>query len=190
MVLLSDSFFDLHQAEPNMHVFRQVGLDGYFGLEPWGVDIQRAYELMTTINKDGVATLSMPEGETVQVQISEDLISEALYLPKSSTTYKMPYHLPEKDRKQLFLQKPGKKETFNELICKELDLPLRLYNQRFVMGKPQKYTQPCKRVVGHMHRAITQGKTMPGDFSFHIRQDLIAQRDSKSLKEKPHLANS
>ena len=124
---------------------------------------------MTTINKDGVATLSTPKGETVQVQILEDLISEALHLPKSSIAYKMPYHLPDQDRKQLFLQKPGKKETFNELICKELELPLRLYSQHFVIGKPQKYTQPCKRVAGHMHRAITQGKTMPADFNYHIR---------------------
>ena len=119
-----------------MNIFKQVGLDGYFGLEPWGIDIQRAYELMTTINKEGVATLSMPEGETVQVQISEDLISEALHLPKSRTAYKMPYHLQDHDRKKLFLQIPSKKETFNELICKELDLPLRLYSQHFVMGMP------------------------------------------------------
>ena len=103
MVLLPNSFFDLHQAERNMQVFKQVGLDGYFGLDPWGVDIQRAYELMTTINSDGVATLSMPKGETVHVQISKDLISEALNLPKSSSAYKMPYHLPEQDRKQIFL---------------------------------------------------------------------------------------
>ena len=143
-----------------------MGLDGYFGLEPWGVDLQRAYELMTTIDKDGVATLSMPEGETMQV--SADLISEALHLPNPSDAYKMPYHLPEQEKKQLFLQIPNKKETFNELICKELDLPLRLYSQHFVMGKPQKYTQPCKRVAGHMYRALrtclltsahTSGKT-------------------------------
>ena len=123
MVLLPDTFFDLHQAEPNMDVFKKVGLDGYFGLEPWGVDLQRAYELMTTIDKDGVATLTMPEGETMQVQISADLISEALHLPKPDAAYKMPYHLPVQETKQLFLQIPNKKETFNELICKELDLP-------------------------------------------------------------------
>lgn len=58
MVLLPDTFFDLHQVEPNMKILRHVGLDGYFGLEPWGVDLQRTYELMTTINKEGVATLS------------------------------------------------------------------------------------------------------------------------------------
>ena len=173
MVLLPDTFFDLHQAEPNMEIFKKkVGLDGYFGLEPWGIDIQRAYELMTTINKEGVATLSMPEGETMQVQISAELVSEALHLPMPSTAYKMPYHLPDQEKKQLFLQIPNKKETFNELICKELDLPLRLYSQHFVMGKPQKYTQPCKRVAGHMYRALTQGKTLPADFSTHIRQDL------------------
>ena len=68
-------------------------------------------------------------------------------------------------------------------------MPLRLYSQHFVMGKPQKYTQPCKRVAGHMYRALTQGKTQPADFSYHIRQDLIAHKESKTLKEKPHLAN-
>ena len=82
---------------------------------------------MTTIDKDGVATLTMPEGETMQVQISADLISEALHLPKPNSAYKMPYHLPVQETKQIFLQIPNKKETFNELICKELDLPLRLY---------------------------------------------------------------
>ena len=86
-----------------MKIFRQVGLDGYFGLEPWGVDIQRAYELMTTINKEGVATLSTPEGEIVQVQISEDMISEALHLPKPSQAAKIPHHLIEQERKDTFL---------------------------------------------------------------------------------------
>ena len=63
VVILLESFFALHQAQPNMQVFRQVGLDGYFGLEPWGVDMQRDYELMTTINSDGVATLTNQEGK-------------------------------------------------------------------------------------------------------------------------------
>ena len=40
-----------------------------------------------------------------------------------------------------------------------------------------------------MYRALTQGKVLPADFSTHIRQDLIAYRESKSMKEKPHLAN-
>ena len=128
-------FLTYTKLEPNMNIFKKVGLDGYFGLEPWGVDLQRAYELMTTIDKDGVATLTMPEGETMQVQISADLISEALHLPKPDTAYKMPYHLPVQETKQLFLQIPNKKETFNELICKEL---VRLYSQHFVMGKSQK----------------------------------------------------
>ena len=41
--------------------------DGYFNLEPWEVDFQRAYELTTTINEDGVATLTDKAGEEVQV---------------------------------------------------------------------------------------------------------------------------
>lgn len=79
LVILPESFFDLHHVEVNMRIFKQVGLEGYFGLEPWGVDIQRAYELMTTINSDGMATLTNKEGEKVQVHISKELISKALH---------------------------------------------------------------------------------------------------------------
>ena len=43
-------------------VFRRVGLDGYFSLKPCGVDIQRAYELMTTIDKIGIVTLTRKDG--------------------------------------------------------------------------------------------------------------------------------
>ena len=69
------------------------------------------------------------------MQISEDLISEALHLPKSSNAFKIPHHLTDRERKDTFLVMQGKKETFSELIRKELDLPLRLYSQHFVMGK-------------------------------------------------------
>lgn len=61
-----------------------MGLDGYFKLDPWGIELQRAYELMTTINQDGIATLENKEGEEVHVQILEALISEALKFPSSS----------------------------------------------------------------------------------------------------------
>lgn len=154
-VILPDSFFALHKAEPNMDIFKKVGLDGYFGLEPWGVDHQRAYELMTSIDQDGVATLTSKDGDEVQVQISETLISEALKLPTPKQAFKIPHHLTEQERRETFMVLQGSKETFGDLIRKELDLPLRLYSLHFIMGKPQKYTQPCKRVAGLMMKAIS-----------------------------------
>ena len=67
MMVLPDSFFKLHQVKPCIEIFEKVGLDNYFKLDPWEVDFQRAYELMTTINEDGVTTLTNKEGEEVQV---------------------------------------------------------------------------------------------------------------------------
>ena len=40
-----------------------------------------------------------------------------------------------------------------------------------------------------MTRDVSRGRVMLGDFSHHLRSDLIAHKESKGLKEKPHLAN-
>lgn len=126
-IILPDSFFNLHQAQLCMDIFKMVGLDGYFKLAPSGLDFQRAYELITTISEDGVATLTNKGGEEVQVQISKALISKALKLPSSKQAIKLPYHLTEKEKKDTFLVVQGKEETFNDLLVKEIDLPLWLY---------------------------------------------------------------
>lgn len=139
-VILPDIFFDFNKAPGVIEVFEKVGLDGYFKLDLWGVDTQRAYELMTTIDEDGVATLTSKSGEATQVQIFEDLIIEALHLPHSERAVRVPHQLTEIDKKAIFLIITNKKETFNGLLVKEIDFPLRLYSQHFIMGKPQKYT--------------------------------------------------
>lgn len=120
---------------------------------------------MTTINEDGVATLTNKEGDTIKVQISEALISEALKFPTAKKAIKLPYHLSEKEKSETFLVSKGKKETFNELFHKELDLSLCLYSQHFVMGKPPKYTQPCRRVARLMTRAFKKKKRIPQDYN-------------------------
>lgn len=88
-MILPDSFFSLQQVKQCMEIFEQVGLDGYFKLEPWGIDFHRAYKLMTSINEDAVVMLTNKEGERVQVQILEALISEALNLPTASQAIKL-----------------------------------------------------------------------------------------------------
>ena len=44
--------------EENLQVFKKLGIEEYFRLPPCGVDVQRAYELMTTMNEDGLAELT------------------------------------------------------------------------------------------------------------------------------------
>ena len=53
-----------------MDVFKRIGLEDYFWLPPYGVDIQRAHELMTTIDAIGTGELINLEGEKVVVLVN------------------------------------------------------------------------------------------------------------------------
>lgn len=58
LVMLPDTFFDVNRRKECKDMFHRVGLKGYYDLPPWGIDIQRSYELMTSINEDGGAEIT------------------------------------------------------------------------------------------------------------------------------------
>lgn len=35
-----------------------MGIEGFFHLPPWGVDVQRAYKLMTSMEEDGMIEIT------------------------------------------------------------------------------------------------------------------------------------
>lgn len=189
VVLPPENFFKLHKAKECQEVFRKVGLDGYFNLPPWGVDIQRSYELMTTIDKDGNAVLTGKDGEELTINITEETVCDALKLPPPNIAMKLPHHLTEQERKETFGTEPGKHETFKDLLDRKVALPLRLYSQHFSMGKPQKYTQPNKRVTTFLTKAAKHNMEQKGDFNKSILQDIISYKHSKDITTNPHLAN-
>ena len=47
-----NTIFAMQQRDKCKAVFCLVGLQGYFRLPPWGVDVQRSYELMSKIKED------------------------------------------------------------------------------------------------------------------------------------------
>lgn len=114
-----------------------MGLDQYFKLPPWGVDVQRAYELMTTINDEGKDTITDKEGTKLQVKITADLVSAALQMPTPQEAKKLPYQLNETERKKVFKQTFSTK-TFKDLVDLTLDHPLRLYAHHFAIGRPHR----------------------------------------------------
>lgn len=93
MVIPLDTFFKLHNNTECQRVFDKVGLDGYFKLPPWGIDVQRSYELMTAIDEDGHAEITDKDGVKVQVHITEEIMSEALKLPTPVQAQRFPYQL-------------------------------------------------------------------------------------------------
>jgi len=62
-----------------------VGLQEYFNQPPWGIDVQRSYELITSIDEDGEAQLTNNNGEVVTVEINQEFISDALKFKKNNT---------------------------------------------------------------------------------------------------------
>ena len=71
------NFFDLQNDAQVQNVFKQVSLEGYFRLPPWGMDYQRSYELMTSIDAAGNAVLADLKGARIRVKIDEALIEKA-----------------------------------------------------------------------------------------------------------------
>lgn len=133
---------------------------------------------MTTINDIGIATITDKDGVKLQVQITEEMISEALKLPTPQEAKKLPYHLTEQEKEIVFRPTLSTK-TFKDLRDKKLAQPLRLYSHHFAMGRPQKYTHPNKRVAGFMAKAMAASTKHPGDFSRGILSNIQSYKKSK-----------
>lgn len=53
--MLPNNFWTM-QAHPDLaEFFSRLGLSRYFSLAPWGIDVKRSWQLMTTIGEDGMA---------------------------------------------------------------------------------------------------------------------------------------
>lgn len=81
-----------------------------------GVDIQRSYELMTLIDKDGLETLRNKDNEKILVFINKHIINYALKFKEEHES--LSKHLNEVDRNKTFLQMKGKVGTFDDVAIK------------------------------------------------------------------------
>ena len=87
--------------EENIQIFKKLGIEEYFKLPPCGVDVQRAYELMTTMNKDGTAKPTDKDGQKVIVPVNEAIIRDALKFKEGRKD--LFHRMNEKDRGLVFL---------------------------------------------------------------------------------------
>ena len=73
-------FFALHKELAARKIFKTANMAGYFKLKPWGPDLQRAWELVRSIDKIGATTITNFDGHQVQVNISPKVIRDALHI--------------------------------------------------------------------------------------------------------------
>ena len=71
---------NLQTQHGTLNEFSKAGVAGYFTREVVEIDVRRAWELQSTIQDDGSATLTDKEGHTVRVNITEQTVREALNL--------------------------------------------------------------------------------------------------------------
>ena len=116
-------------------------MEDYFWLPPCGVDVQRAYELMTSIDSIGsTAELTNTYGEKVVVTVNENLVKEALHFKEG---YKdMKHRLTKSNHDKFFLQIKGKIGMFKDMAVEDAKPPLKLFMQNFDLKKSQKFTRP------------------------------------------------
>ena len=64
-----------------MAIYTKVGLESYFLLPSWGMDVLQAHQMITTLQEDGTATIQDSQGMEVTVHIIEETIRDALMIP-------------------------------------------------------------------------------------------------------------
>ena len=62
LVNLPDTFQQLGHDDNLQEIYAKLGINGYFKLKPWGIDIQRAYEVITSIDDIGTVALTGEDG--------------------------------------------------------------------------------------------------------------------------------
>lgn len=83
-------------------LFERVNLLRYFTLPAWGVELQRAWELVNTIDADNRCLITRLDGHPMQLMITPAIISQALHLGQSEIH--MGSQLTNEERRQILAQ--------------------------------------------------------------------------------------
>ena len=76
------SFFDLHVLEPTApHTWESLNLDGFFVLPAWGPDLQRSWEVLSTLQDNWEFTVTDFHGNPRTCRMTRGLVRQALALP-------------------------------------------------------------------------------------------------------------
>ncbi|KAI5060296.1 hypothetical protein GOP47_0024716 [Adiantum capillus-veneris] len=186
LVMLSDSFFRMQYKPEYKVIFRRLGLENYFSLQPWGVDIQRSWELLTSIDDDGVALLTDLDGNRVKVTITEELIQEALKLNKGEKDLDQMHSA--KEREEVFVNIQGQSYTFQSMVCQDVVAPLRIHMQHFKLLKPERHTKPDAKLAHPYTKAHTANTGLSYNFIKSILNDIKQLKKGANFQRNYHLA--
>lgn len=160
-------------------ILEKVDLYNYFDLPPAGIDCRRAYELMTSIDTQGIAHLTDMQGQNVQVLISPELIKDALNLPADGTLLRY-----KKDQDVSAFRKNDSSATFADMVMPQAIFPTRVYHQFFHVAnkRPACYTKPNHAVASSLSWAFTQPDPVTLNHAQYICFNLIHMKKQDKVK--------
>ncbi|MCO5562872.1 hypothetical protein L7F22_016508 [Adiantum nelumboides] len=177
---------NLQKQHPFQAVFIQDGLDKYFKEPIMKIDLQRAWQLQSSITEQGLARITTKDGETVEVHITAELIQEALQFRQGVKD--IPARSVPVEYKKVFRYKVNQKESFEDLIHQQLKAPLKIFTQHFEPGKAPRYTQPAKRIALHFTQAILSPSIAHGKYAEYVLHSIQSYATHTSIKKHPVLA--
>lgn len=81
-------FFELHTLDPHApFLWESLCLEGYFALPPWGPDLQRAWELLSTLDEQNYFKVTDFQGNQRKVLLHRALVRKALHLAEDELTF-------------------------------------------------------------------------------------------------------
>ena len=147
------------------------------------MDVQKAHQLITSLQEDGMATIQDSQGQTMTISIIEETIRDALMIPIGNQSLMIRNSTQEIT--DTFMQMGESNFTFKDLIQGSVELPLKLYMQHFTHGKVSRYTRPHRRIAAMLTKAVTSRHRISLNFAEVILSEMKAYANRlRASKEK------
>lgn len=185
-VILPRELVMLQKQREIQGVFHHAGVDNYFRDEIPRVDLQRAWELQTSITDKGIARITDKDGVLTKVYITADTVREALQFRVGVRD--IPARSHPNEYKKVFHYQLHQGENFEDLVHRELDEPLKIFTQHFEPAKAPRYTQPAKRVALHFTQALLSPDRAYGKYDEYVLNSIISYATHSGMRKNPVLA--
>ena len=173
------AFFDLHVLEPTAaHTWSSLNLEEFFALPAWGPDLQRSWELLSTLQENYEFTVSDFRGNPRICRLTRDLVRQALALPAGDTQFNERGHNEEQRYQCADVLEP----RWDELKLQIIRLPLQIYMQFFHFPYPHRWSVPEKSVAVEFTLKQAYNRETKKDFAQCLLNKIMRAAKSAIVK--------
>ena len=155
------SFFNLHTLDPNApNIWDSLCLAEYFALPAWGPDLRRAWEALSTLNKELRCQVTDFTGGKTTIQLSRQLVRDALHLRFDDLAFN---DKAQKDSDRVLCADEAE-PRWDQLKCQAIRLALQIHMQHLHVSNPHRWSAPEKAVAVHYTSRQTTQPELKRDY--------------------------